>query len=470
MSNRGRLALLLVVAAFLSPPAFGAATIVIQNGDGAGVGFNDPFVVAPVGGNPGTTLGQQRLNAFQAAASKWGATLTSGVTIVIRAQWAPLSCNATSAVLGQAGATEVFRDFTGAVAGHWYPKALTNKLVGSDLDPLTADINATFNVNLGQTNCLTGVFFYLGLDNNHGANVDLVTVLEHEFAHGLGFQTFTDGSTGAQVAGLPSIYDDFLLDTTTGKTWTQMTDAERVTSALDTGNLVWNGSNVAAAAPTVLGGTPVLTVTAPASAAGTYSVGTATFGPALASPGVTAEAMPVVDTAPNTGLACIALSSLNAAAVNGKIALVDRGACNFTVKVKAAQDAGAVGAVVVDNVAGSPPGGMTGVDPTITIPSVRITLADGNTLKAALFTRSRLHSGMSANLGLDLASLSGADALGRPLMYAPNPFQGGSSVSHWDTSAFPNQLMEPAINGDLTHEVSPPRDLTFPLLKDIGWN
>jgi hypothetical protein len=30
--------------------------------------------------------------------------------------------------------------------------------------------------------------------------------------------------------------------------------------------------------------------------------------------------------------------------------------------------------------------------------------------------------------------------------------------------------MEPAINGDLTHEVTPPFDLTFMLLKDIGWN
>jgi hypothetical protein len=30
--------------------------------------------------------------------------------------------------------------------------------------------------------------------------------------------------------------------------------------------------------------------------------------------------------------------------------------------------------------------------------------------------------------------------------------------------------MEPAINTDLTHSVTPPQDLTFPLLKDIGWN
>jgi hypothetical protein len=29
--------------------------------------------------------------------------------------------------------------------------------------------------------------------------------------------------------------------------------------------------------------------------------------------------------------------------------------------------------------------------------------------------------------------------------------------------------MEPAINADLTHALAPPRDLTVPLLRDIGW-
>ena len=77
---------------------------------------------------------------------------------------------------------------------------------------------------------------------------------------------------------------------------------------------------------------------------------------------------------------------------------------------------------------------------------------------------------MFGNIGLDLTLFSGADASARALMFTPNPFVGGSSVSHWDTSAFPNLLMEPAINGDLTHEVTPPNDLTFTLLKDIGWN
>lgn len=462
----------LVAATAMAPYALNAAaTIVIVNGDPAGVGFNDTTPVAPVGGNPGTTLGQQRLNAFQSAANKWGATLTSAVTIRVLATWEALSCTATGAVLGSAGATEVFADFPGApVSGHLYGKALTAALVGFDPDPGTADIRARFNINLGNPGCLTGVPFYLGLDNNHGNAVDLVTVLTHEFGHGLGFQTFTSGSSGNYLAGYPSIADKFLFDKTANLAWDQMTSAQRAASALNSGKLVWTGPNVTANLPSVLQqGNPNLKITAPASVAGDYLVGTASFGPALSSPGVTAEVMPVVDTAPNLGLACTPLSAANALAVNGKVALVDRGVCTFNVKAANVQAAGAVAMVVADNAAGSPPAGLGGADPTITIPSVRITQADGVKLKAALAKRSRIHSGMFATLGLDLSLYSGGDALSRALMYAPNPYQAGSSVSHYDTSAFPNLLMEPAINSDLTHEVTPPNDLTYSFLQDIGW-
>ena len=74
-----------------------AATVVIQNVDGAGEGFNDPTPAAPVGGNPGTTLGAQRLNAFTFAANLWGAALQSSVTILVQAKMDPQTCTATSA-------------------------------------------------------------------------------------------------------------------------------------------------------------------------------------------------------------------------------------------------------------------------------------------------------------------------------------------------------------------------------------
>jgi hypothetical protein len=450
--------------------AHAAATIVIQNTDAAGVGFNDPTPAAPVGGNPGTTLGQQRLNAFQAAANIWGGTINSTPTIVIDAAWAALSCNANAAVLGSAGATQVFSSAIFPIPNTWYPVALANKLFGAQIDPTTPQIRARFNVNLGQPGCLTGVFFYLGLDNNHGNNVDLVTVLLHEFGHGLGMQAFT-AQNGSLLGPpfLPSIFNRFQLDTTTNKMWDVMTNVERAASSINTRKVVWTGANVTGNVPAVLApGTPRLLTTAPASLGGSYLVGLAAFGPPLSSPGVSAEVMPLSGTG-NQLLGCDPFSALNAAAVAGKIALIDRGVCGFTVKVKNAQDAGAVGVLIGNNAAGSPPPGMGGADPTIFIPSVMITQADADLFRGFLRFRSRAHSGMFATIGIDLNIRLGADAANRLLLYTPNPFVPGSSVSHWDTSAFPNLLMEPAINSDLTHNVSSPFDLTLEALRDLGW-
>jgi PA domain len=467
-----------MAAAILTLPAIsqGAATIAILNNNAAGVGFNDPAPAAPVGGNPGTTLGQQRLNAFQAAANIWGAQLNSTVTIVVRAQLVPLTCNATGAVLGSAGPITVSRDFIGAPQPlTWYHAALANARAGVDLIPppdiFAPDISASFNSNLGNVGCLTGIPFYLGLDNNHGSAIDLVTVLLHEFGHGLGFSTVTNAQTGVQIQGLPSAFDHFMFDTTQNLSWVNMTNAQRATSAVNSRRLAWTGPNVFAAVPAVLqAGTPSLIGLAPASVAGNYSVGNAQFGPPLVAGGLDGEVMPVVDQANGTGLACTPLSAANALAVNGKIALVDRGVCTFPEKAKNVQNAGAKGVIVVDNVAGAPPPGLGGIDATITIPSVRITLADGAIFKSALRFRSRTKSGVMVRMGLDMSVYSGADPAGRALMYTPNPFQGGSSVSHWDTIATPNLLMEPSINGDLSHFVTTPQDLTFALLRDLGWN
>src|SRR5882672_4491375 len=409
-----RLAAILAAGAFsglmAAPAAEAAATIVIVNGNAAGVGFNDPTVVAPVGGNAGTTLGQQRLIAFQAAANIWGATINSVPSISILSTFEPLTCTATSAVLGSAGPTEVFRDFAGApFPATWYHGALASAIFGANLDPATAPIRARFNSNLGNTGCLTGVPFYLGLDGNHGSQVDLVTVLLHEFAHGLGFSTVTNGQSGNFLAGFPSAFDHFLFDNSTGKLWTDMTVAERAASSLNEGHLVWNGPNVVSNVPGVLAlGSPQLNVTAPASVSGTYLIGTATFGPPLSSPGVTGEVMPVVDNPGGIGLACNPLNAANALAVNGKIALVDRGVCSFNIKAANVQAAGAVGVIIVDNVAGTPPPGLGGTDPTILIPAARITLGDGNALRAALATRSRTHSGMFATLGVNATVRRGA--------------------------------------------------------------
>src|SRR5215203_5195765 len=245
--------LLPAIALVAATSAYGQATIVIQNNDLPGVGFNDSTPATPVGGNPGTTLGQQRLNAFQFAANIWGATLNSGPTITVRANWEPMSCLADRGTLGSAGTVGLRQNFQNApFTNTWYSTALGNALSGSDAaaDP---EISARFNINLGTPGCLENRQWYLGLDGNHGFNgIDLVSVVLHEFAHGLGFQNFTNAETGNFASGVPSVWDRFLRDNSTGKLWIQMTAAERAASARNNGNLVWSGPIVAIDVPSVL--------------------------------------------------------------------------------------------------------------------------------------------------------------------------------------------------------------------------
>lgn len=126
---------------------------------------------------------------------------------------------------------------------------------------------------------------------------------------------------------------------------------------------------------------PLLTINRPASIAGDYAAGAASFGPPLSNPGLTGNVVLADDGAGVGSDACTAL--VNGAAIAGNIALVDRGTCAFTIKVKNAQNAGAVGVIVADNVDG-PVAGMAGSDPTITISSLRVTLATGNLIKGEL--------------------------------------------------------------------------------------
>ncbi len=432
---------------------FANARLIIQNSDAPGAGFNDATVVAPVGGNTGTTLGQQRLNVFQRAADIWGALIDSRVDIRVDAGFASLTCSSSAGVLGQASATRIVRNFDNAPQQDvWYPVALANAIAGKDLLAGSAHIKARFNSDLDTPNCLGGTGWYYGLDGNHGTKEDLLVVLLHELGHGLGFAGVTDGTTGAMSSNFPSAFEQHMLDATAGIHWSQMTDAQRLTSATNDQKVVWDGDSTTAAALKFLDPKPSLNILAPASLVKTYSISGATFGPHLTVGGLTGT---VAASVPADG--CTAIT--NGGAITGRIALIDRGACPLTVKTKNAQLAGAIAVIVANTTAGGF-GPFDGTDSTITIPSIGVTQTDGAAIRAAL------SSNVTAMLYLDPTIVAGADAGGHPRLYVPPIFAGGSSMYHFDTSASPNLLMEPNISADLPADKV---DLTLNELFDIGW-
>jgi hypothetical protein len=246
---RGWLLGALVCAALQAAPSpAGAANIRLINLDPPHQGLNDDTPAAPVGGNTGTTIGQQRLIAFQFAVDKWAATLDSPVEIRIDATFHQLQCDANTVTLGDAGPVSVFSDFAGAPAPNtFYPSALADRLAGADLAPDEDDISAEFNSTFGTT-CPFPAGFYYGLDGlPPGSDSDFVTVVLHELGHGMGFLTFVDLTTGAKMDGLDDAFMPFLVDDRTGKTFIEMSNAERKSAIVATGHLKWNGDQVVAA-------------------------------------------------------------------------------------------------------------------------------------------------------------------------------------------------------------------------------
>jgi hypothetical protein len=122
-----------------------------------------------------------------------------------------------------------------------------------------------------------------------------------------------------------------------------------------------------------------VTIDPPSSAAGTYQASGANFGPALDDTGVSGAVVLVNDGSAAPTLGCNPLVGFPA----GAIALIDRGVCTFVQKVNNAQAAGAVAVIVVNNIPGDPIT-LGGADPNVTIPSVMVSLVDGNTIKAGL--------------------------------------------------------------------------------------
>lgn len=101
-------------------------------------------------------------------------------------------------------------------------------------------------------------------------------------------------------------------------------------------------------------------------------------------------------------------------------------------------------------------------------------LSDGQRAASAISGTGLLWNGSNVNnqaIGILSAGFHDADSSSsftsgdRTQMYAPNPFEGGSSVSHFNTAASPNEIMEPEYTAGQLN-----LGLALYLLKDIGWD
>ena len=94
--------LLVILAAFFTTSVAWSAQLFLVNLDPPDSGLNDTTPVAPVPGNPGTTIGEQRVNVLLRAGEIWAQNLVSDVPITIQAQTALQDCDANGAILASA--------------------------------------------------------------------------------------------------------------------------------------------------------------------------------------------------------------------------------------------------------------------------------------------------------------------------------------------------------------------------------
>ncbi|AMP14282.1 PA domain-containing protein [Collimonas pratensis] len=451
-------------------PTVHAADFILVNQDAPGAGLNDLTAAAPVGGNPGMTLGEQRRLVYQFALEMYGSLLNSAVPVRVRASFASLGKNAAgNNILGQAGPTSSYMNFFNRpLPDTVYNVALANALSGAKINVGEDDINSQFTTDID----VGGQGWYYGLDGRTPkGQTNFLDVVTHEIGHGLGF---TGDNAASRAVGSPSRIYNRYIRTADGLDWSAMNLAQR-NAAQISDKLVWSGPQVTAEVPLKLQPELALHISAPAAAVGDNPFATADFGSAASSTAFTGNL--VQATYADTGNVihtdgCLPIT--NGAALAGRIALIDRGVCNFSQKTLYAQQAGAVAVIIASNkpdALAPMAAGDANVAAQITIPTVLVTQALGNQLKANLQGLVAGGIGPYADHRLAAVLTDGVDAAGHAMrhvkLYAPPGFLPGSSVSHFDQLTVPTALMAPSASATVIAQAD--LDLTPALFMDIGW-
>lgn len=147
---------------------------------------------------------------FEQAIVIWERYLISTQTIRIKATWSKTMSNS---VLAETGATRIYRSGASIsnlpYANVWYPTPLAEALSGKELNSGDFDMTVTLNGNIN---------WYYGTDAKaQSGRYDMITVMLHEIAHGLGFSSSmsiinsdTQGQYGQ--SGSAYIFDIFMQD------------------------------------------------------------------------------------------------------------------------------------------------------------------------------------------------------------------------------------------------------------------
>ncbi|MGE8280613.1 MAG: PA domain-containing protein [Stenotrophomonas sp.] len=465
-----------VTAILLLTPylAHGQAKIKIINIDGPGVGLNDPAPVQAVGGNPGRTLSQQRSIVFQYAADLWGALLVSGPEVRIDASLSPLTCTPSETVLGQAGPKAMVtgdKIFEDGAPDYYYFVSMANSISGKDFTPEVSHVGMEFNSSIDNPDCqrfgANGWFYGLHGNqvDNPGYRSNFLNVIMHEMGHGLGF-------AHANIAWR-------MFDSPYGeKAWSKdlamflneiPADPAAVRTALTgPGRAVWRGDKASSTAALLAEQKKLFKIVSPEPALYEY-VG-ATFGPQDRK-AIKGEIVLVQDEVQQDGrvlnTGCDgsdgAPKIANRGALKGKVALVDMGGCGREVKILNAQNLGAVGLIIANNVPldSLRLGNGGKVRSQISIPAISVTQEVGALLRS---TEPVVAEGFVE----DKTQRYGLDSNGDIMLYTPKAYSPGSTMSHIVIEMAPDFLMEAAEGRDMRADVM--IDVTLDMLEEMGWS
>ena len=172
--------------------------------------------------------------SIQRAIDIWSENFVSKVPINVNVTWTKAP---NSTILASASAKNIFSNFNGAPDKTlYYPSALANALAGVDLDITEPEL---------EINVTTGDFWYYGLDGKcPSSKYDLVSVILHEMAHGLGFMsgTYYDPTTKVGRFLQPTAFDAYVqvLD---GRRLVDLPSPSLEIGSALTSTLLWTGAN-----------------------------------------------------------------------------------------------------------------------------------------------------------------------------------------------------------------------------------